>query len=359
MDPEHWTWFLDPDEGSSFQPHNSQHQQNNSPHGSSGLQPSTLVVNQGNPSQQLASPVQGVGVLNPRHSILYSSGTPTTGNNSNHQMNCNSYPPPAHNHHHPLHHHQQQQLQQLQVAQNPQHLSSPPSNGGIKNHHHHHLHHLHHGQGASLHSPNSTDEITGLSDESLINLSVRELNKRLHGFPRDEIQRMKQKRRTLKNRGYAQNCRTKRLAHRHELEIQNRHLQQEMAKLRRDLEMVCQEREFYRQQSSIGRRVSIETASPANSSLVSPQQGQQQPLFLHRSPLNHERVVSTTTPNGDSGEPHPMTLNTNINHHNHHNNHNNNNVSHSNHPNQDSVSSMASTASSGTGSPASPGYYLC
>lgn len=348
MDPEHWTWFLDPDEG-SFQPHqHQQHQQNNSPHGP-GLQPSTLGVNQGAP-QQLTSAVQPG--LNPRHSILTYPANP--GGN-NHQMNSN-YPPPAHNHH--LHHHQQQQLQQLQVPQNSQHLSSPvPNGGGIKNHHHHHHHHL--GQGPSSNSPCSTDEITGLSDELLIHLSVRELNKRLHGFPRDEIQRMKQKRRTLKNRGYAQNCRTKRLAHRHELEIQNRHLQQEMSKLRRDLEMVCQERDFYRQQSSI-RRVSIEAVtslSPANSSLITNSQQQQQqqpqPLFLHRSPLNHERVVSTTTPNGDTDQM------TNINHNHLNNNNHNNSVSHSNHPNQDSVSSMASTASSGTGSPASPGYYLC
>ena len=353
MDPEHWTWFLDPDEG-SFQPHqHSQHQQNGSPHGS-GLQPSTLVVNQGS-SQQLATSVQAG--LNVRHSVLYPASAP--GNNS--QMNNCNYPPPAHNHH--LHHHQQQQLQQLQVPQNPPHLNSP-SNGGIKSHHHHH--HIHHGQGPSSHSPCSTDDITGLSDELLINLSVRELNKRLHGFPRDEIQRMKQKRRTLKNRGYAQNCRTKRLAHRHELEIQNRHLQQELSKLRRDLEMVCQERDFYRQQSSIHRRVSIEAAtslSPPNpnqlitNSQQQQQQQQPQPLFLHRSPLNHDRVVSTTTPNGDNSDQ-ITNINHNNNHHNNNNSHNHN-ASHSSHPNQDSVSSMASTASSGTGSPASPGYYLC
>lgn len=40
-----------------------------------------------------------------------------------------------------------------------------------------------------------------IGDDMLITLTVRELNKKLHGCSRDEIVRLKQKRRTLKNRG--------------------------------------------------------------------------------------------------------------------------------------------------------------
>ncbi|XP_023211490.1 transcription factor MafB-like [Centruroides sculpturatus] len=87
-----------------------------------------------------------------------------------------------------------------------------------------------------------------LDDDQLISLSVRDLNKRLHGFPREEVVRLKQKRRTLKNRGYAQNCRTKRLAQRHELESKNRLLHAELSRIRQELERTCQERDYYKQQ---------------------------------------------------------------------------------------------------------------
>ncbi|CAL4171259.1 unnamed protein product [Meganyctiphanes norvegica] len=59
---------------------------------------------------------------------------------------------------------------------------------------------------------------TLISDDELVTLSVRELNRRLHNYPKDLQTKYKQKRRTLKNRGYAQSCRTKRQNYKHELE---------------------------------------------------------------------------------------------------------------------------------------------
>ncbi|UYV81224.1 MAF [Cordylochernes scorpioides] len=85
-----------------------------------------------------------------------------------------------------------------------------------------------------------------LDDDQLIRLTVRELNKKLHGYPREEVARLKQKRRTLKNRGYAQNCRTKRLAQRHELEDKNRLQEQEIARLRAELDRTRLERDYYK-----------------------------------------------------------------------------------------------------------------
>jgi uncharacterized small protein (DUF1192 family) len=95
-----------------------------------------------------------------------------------------------------------------------------------------------------IHSTGPADAF--LTDEMLMSLSVRELNKRLHGFPRSEIVRLKQKRRTLKNRGYAQNCRSKRLQQRHEQETQIRSLQAELQRARHECGRMRQERDHYR-----------------------------------------------------------------------------------------------------------------
>lgn len=86
-----------------------------------------------------------------------------------------------------------------------------------------------------------------INDDMLMSLSVRELNKRLHGCPRDEVVRLKQKRRTLKNRGYAQNCRSKRLQQRHNLESMNRTLHNDIHRLKMELSKVSQERDQLKQ----------------------------------------------------------------------------------------------------------------
>lgn len=165
-------------------------------------------------------------------------------------------------------------------AQHPnQHSHHSQLHNGHSHHSNSQMHHsFHSGSAQSLNGHNSDSNGYSnsgsksdiLNDELLISLTVRELNKRLHGFPREEVVRMKQKRRTLKNRGYAQNCRTKRLAQRHELEAKLRLQQNEIARIRvefdkfrvnydglrqnherlkQDYHKVCQEREYYRQLS--------------------------------------------------------------------------------------------------------------
>ncbi|KAK3085326.1 hypothetical protein FSP39_001480 [Pinctada imbricata] len=92
-----------------------------------------------------------------------------------------------------------------------------------------------------------------LEDEELVTLPVRELNRRLQGLNKDDIQKLKQKRRTLKNRGYAQNCRSKRMQQRSVLEKTNRTLEQQVHHLQRQLSMLTREREFYKEQCDILR----------------------------------------------------------------------------------------------------------
>lgn len=99
--------------------------------------------------------------------------------------------------------------------------------------------------------PQNRDQMTAaekeIADDLLTTLSVRELNKRLHGCPREQIAKLKQKRRTLKNRGYAQNCRSKRLLQRHELEKNNRKLQHDLEKAIVELNIKRHEVEMLKQ----------------------------------------------------------------------------------------------------------------
>lgn len=99
-----------------------------------------------------------------------------------------------------------------------------------------------------------------LEDDELVMLPVRELNRRLQGMTKEEVQKLKQKRRTLKNRGYAQNCRSKRMQQRSVLEKTNKSLEQQVQQLQRQLSLLTREKEFYKQQCDLlGARCSIIT----------------------------------------------------------------------------------------------------
>ncbi|CAO2590937.1 Neural retina-specific leucine zipper protein [Lemmus lemmus] len=84
------------------------------------------------------------------------------------------------------------------------------------------------------------------SDAALVSMSVRELNRQLRGCGRDEALRLKQRRRTLKNRGYAQACRSKRLQQRRGLEAERARLAAQLDALRAEVARLARERDLYK-----------------------------------------------------------------------------------------------------------------
>ena len=85
-------------------------------------------------------------------------------------------------------------------------------------------------------SAQSSGQTSAVGDEELVSISVRELNVKLQGCDRRVVTAMKQKRRTLKNRGYALNCRVRRLQTQLQLEAENVMLKNEVAYLKASLQ---------------------------------------------------------------------------------------------------------------------------
>ncbi|CAG4988021.1 unnamed protein product [Colias eurytheme] len=100
----------------------------------------------------------------------------------------------------------------------------------------------------ALMAPLSPTPCAEISDDELVSISVRDLNRQLkmRGLTRDQIVRMKQRRRTLKNRGYAASCRIKRIEQKDELETEKSQEWQDMEAMQEENNRIRDEIEALR-----------------------------------------------------------------------------------------------------------------
>lgn len=70
--------------------------------------------------------------------------------------------------------------------------------------------------------------LKGLTEEQLVSLTARDLNRLCRDMPDDVIKQLKKRRRTLKNRGYAYNSRVRRVTQKNVLEQERDDLKKQL-----------------------------------------------------------------------------------------------------------------------------------
>lgn len=85
-----------------------------------------------------------------------------------------------------------------------------------------------------------------ITEEDLINLPIQDLNKRLRRLPKPEARELRKRRRSLKNRGYATNCRQRRAALKESLQAQNQRLKDQLREIKQSLNETMEDRDSYK-----------------------------------------------------------------------------------------------------------------
>lgn len=91
--------------------------------------------------------------------------------------------------------------------------------------------------------------LKGLTEEQLVSLSARDLNRICRDMPEDIVKQLKKRRRTLKNRGYAYNSRVRRVSQKNQLEDERDTLKQQLAQLTERCKLLERESEQWKQRA--------------------------------------------------------------------------------------------------------------
>ena len=98
--------------------------------------------------------------------------------------------------------------------------------------------------------------LKGLTEEQLVSLSARDLNRICRDMPEDVIKQLKKRRRTLKNRGYAYNSRIRRVTQKNGLEVERDDLKKQLVQLTERCKLLEQEADQWKK-----RAQALETGS--------------------------------------------------------------------------------------------------
>lgn len=90
------------------------------------------------------------------------------------------------------------------------------------------------------------DSVPTLSDGKLEKMTIKELNKYIQGIPKQQAQKIKKRRRILKNRKYALKCRLKTVQKRTKMAEENKSLEKRISAAKEELKTVTKQRDYYK-----------------------------------------------------------------------------------------------------------------
>lgn len=115
-------------------------------------------------------------------------------------------------------------------------------------------------------SPQTSHDATEfIDDDELLSLPIRDLNKRLRNLSKDEVLKIRKRRRSLKNRGYATSCRQRRVELKDCLEKQNQRLKIQLRELREKLNAAAKERDMFKAKCDNLRQLLMSVRYPTSS----------------------------------------------------------------------------------------------